>query len=485
MIAITPYIDRPRNERLLIVGTFLTAFGFMAFIVAAFLCGTVHEVWWGKAFLPGAFLLLGVCLFCAVCRWPELLLHLMLVGVILDQWEAVGALGIPYLTLSKALMLLALFILVARPLLARNKPPSLLFPTAALAHLPFSFVCLVSTLAFSYSYRSSFRWLLAPLLLPVMAIILSQFIEGQKNAVRLVKTFALFSFFPMFVAGLEVLSHVHVMGPAELVSYGANNIFRVAGNFENPNDFVTLMLFSIPLLLLWVFQTESRISRLFLLAGAALQGAVLLKTYSRSGYVSMGVTFVALVFLARKRIRWTAVACCIFGIAAFLTLPDVRDRILTLFGIRAGTVGLSQAFGSINLRKILMVAAWNEFLHHPVLGIGFANLGARVKHYSTLAEGITAENTYLQVLAEMGLVGFSAYLFFLLSAWKAMMTGLKQCRGNRKIEPLFVALAAGYCGFAFNSLLDTNLADNLPWVLLPIMVFLSPGGKISGCRKSP
>jgi O-antigen ligase len=156
-----------------------------------------------------------------------------------------------------------------------------------------------------------------------------------------------------------------------------------------------------------------------------------------------------------------------------LSLPDVRDRLLTLVGIRSGNVGLAQAFGSINIRKILMLAAWGEFLRHPFLGIGFANLGFRVKSYSTLAEGETAENTYLQILAEMGIVGLVAYLLFMAVAWRCLWRGLLECRKTPEFEPFYLGIAAGYCGFAFNCLLDTNLQDNLPWVLLPVMVFLA------------
>jgi O-antigen ligase len=405
---------------------------------------------------------------------------LSLAGVVLDQWEGLGLFGIPYLTFSKTLIVLAAAVLLLRCLMEGERAP-LLFPAPALAHLPFSCFCLVSALAFSHSFTNTLQWLIAPLFLPVMSIVLTQFVANQATAIRLAKVFAIFSFFPMFVAGAEsVLGH-SFGGASETVIVGVRDIFRVAGNFENPNDFVVLMLFSIPLLLLWAYQTPSLSAKILLLASSCFQGFVLLKTYSRSGYLSMGIAIVAIAFFGRKRVRLLAALACLVGIAVLFASPDVRDRLLTLIGVRGDTVGASQAFASLNSRKLLALAAWREFLQYPMLGIGFGNFAAAVKDHSTLILGETAENTYLQIMAEMGMAGLLAFLFFLVVAWKALVVGMERCRGNTRAEAFYIALAAGYCGFAFNSLLDTNFADNLPWVLLPILVHLTPPKRDTEC----
>ena len=425
-------------------------------------------------------LLASCAVFLLVLQWPALLMGLSLAGVVLDQWEGLDLVGIPYLTFSKALIVLAMAVLLLRLLMERERAP-LLFPAPALAHLPFSCFCLVSALAYSSSFTNTIQWLIAPLFLPVMSIVLTQFIPSQAAAVRLVKVFAIFSFFPMVVAGAESVLGRSLGSATETVIVGVYDIFRVAGTFENPNDFVVLMLFSIPVLLLWAYQTPSLAAKVLLLSSSCFQGLVLLKTYSRSGYLSMGIAIVAIAFFGRKKVRLLAVLACLVGMAALFASPDVRDRVLTLVGIRGETVGASQAFASLNFRKLLALAAWSEFLENPVLGIGFGNFAGAVQDHSTLILGETAENTYLQILAEMGAAGLLAFLFFLVVAWKALLEGLARIREDTHIEPFYIALAAGYCGFAFNSLLDTNFADNLPWVLLPILVHLSPPRRNTEC----
>ncbi|MCG3198176.1 MAG: hypothetical protein GHCLOJNM_02670 [bacterium] len=435
--------------------------------------GALAGVEW-LAILPA--LPLGVALFVGTCRWPSLIVHLSLVGVVLDQWEGLKFTGVPFLTATKILLLVAVLILILRGVIPGRKNPPLLLPAAALAHLPFSLICLGSALAFAYSWRSGLRWVIAPVTLPFLAIVLTQFLSDPRTAARLVRAFALYSFIPVAAAGIESVIQRRFSGAAlEILIYGVDDIFRVAGSFDNPNDFVVLLLFSVPILLLWAHQTPKWSARILLLSGAALQGMILVKTYSRSGYVSMAFTLLAVALLGRGRIRRFGLLLCLVGALGMLALPDTRNRLITLAGIRTESAGVSQALASLNYRKQLLQVAWWEFIDHPILGIGFSNVGPRAKSYSTmLAHKSTAENTYLEILAELGMVGITAYLFFLGVAWTAMRRGLERCRGDSEIGPIFVALAAGYCGFAFNSLFDTNLPDNLPWVLLAVMVHLKP-----------
>lgn len=423
-----------------------------------------------------------ITLVLAITRWPMLAVHLSFLGVILDQWERLNFSGVPFLTLSKMVFLTCVIVLFVRHLF--SSPPLLQLPSTALAHIPFSLICLGSTVAFAYSLRSGLRWVIAPLTLPVLGVVLTQFIPHQKGAVRLLKAFAVYSFFPMLVALLESLLHRRFSGPESFVLYGIDDIFRVAGTYENPNDFVVLLLFSVPILLLWAYQAQSWQVRFLLLTGCALELLILTKTYSRSGYLSMAFALFTIAWLGKGKIRRLGLAVCLVGILGLLSLPDTRERLITLTGIRGEGPGASQALASVSFRKQLLLVAWTEFLNHPIFGVGFSNIGPRAKTYSTMLDmKTTAENTYMEVLAELGLVGFMAYLFFLIWAWRAMKSGLMRVRGDHGTEPLFVGLAAGYCGFAFNSLFDTNIQDNLPWVLLAVMVHLSPPPANRSCSE--
>lgn len=434
---------------------------------------------WATGYSHLAILLMGLATMALVAAialaatiQPSLLVHLCLIGGVLDQWERLDFIGVPFLTASKALVLLACGLLLVR---SWYHPPGAwtpVHPTPVLAHLPFSAVCVVSALAFGYSLTHSLRWAIAPATLPVLAWVLSQYVGGRREAARLAKAFAIYSFLPIGVALAETVLRRRIGGSFEILIHGASDIFRVAGNFDNPNDFVVLLLFSIPLLLLWAFQTSSWGLRLFLLLGTILQGAILLKTYSRSGYLSLAVVFASMTILGRGRLRKLAIAVCILGALAMASLPDVRERLLSLVGFRPTTPGASQAMASLDYRRMLLAVGWKEFLEHPILGTGYGNIGFEMHKHSTLLYQTTVENTYMEILAEMGVVGFLFYLLFLGVAGRALLTGLRNSRGDPLTEGLFLALACGYCGFVFNGLFDSNLVDNIPWVLLPVFVHL-------------
>lgn len=403
---------------------------------------------------------------------PVILVHFCLIGGVLDQWERLDFIGIPFLTASKALILLAAMILMVRWWLSPPGGWSPIHPTPVLAHLPFSAVCVVSAAAFGYSLSHSLRWAAAPATLPIFAWVLSQFVQSRREAASLAKAFAIYSFFPISVAVLESALRRRIGGSIEILFHGASDIFRVAGNFDNPNDFVVLLLFSIPLLLMWSLQTRSWVVRLALLSGTILQGLILLKTYSRSGYLSLAVVFASMVLFGRGRMRRAALAVCLLGAVTILSLPDVRERLLSLVGIRPTTPGASQALASLDYRKMLLAVGWSEFLEKPILGTGYGNIGFEMHKHSTLLYQTTVENTYVEILAEMGLVGLFFYLLFLAFAGRSLLTGLRNTRGDPSVEGLCLALACGYCGFVFNGLFDSNLVDNIPWVLLPVFVHL-------------
>jgi O-antigen ligase len=461
-------MNRPGDARLTLgIATLALLSGFALLILSGVLSPWAPEGDIRAPQLAGV-LLAGLGFTLAVIQRPSLLVVFSLLGVVLDQWESLDLIGLPQLTLTKLLALLGGTVLVARILVGRENRP-FLFPAPALAHLPFSLVCVISTLAFAYSPRGALRWLIAPVFLPLFAILLTQFVNERREALRLLKVFVVLSFFPMGVAFFEALRGRSLTGPIEL---GVTNLFRVAGNFENPNDFVVLMLFSIPVLLLWGVHSQSLGAKLLLFGGAFFQGLLLLKTYSRSGYVSMAFAIASIAFLGRGKVRRYAIAACVLGACSLLLLPDTRDRIVTLFGIQSKTVSLAESFESINTRKLLADAAWSEFLKNPLLGVGFGNFPARAKTYSDLITQETAESTFLQILAETGLVGFGAFGLFLWTCWRSLRTGLARAREQPEYELFYIGLAAGYFGYLLNCLFDTNLEDNLPWVLLPLLVFL-------------
>ena len=159
-----------------------------------------------------------------------------------------------------------------------------------------------------------------------------------------------------------------------------------------------------------------RKTRLTLMILAAIFGACLLYTFSRSGLV------VALFSLLAFSIRGVAVRSLnlsgvlargffiFLGVIACLLALDIDDNMIEPFveGMTALlTFTDSEGSSSLALRQEFLALSFQMFEDAPIIGNGIGAFAERY-HYAT-------HNSFSQLLAETGLVGTMAFLAFLLS----------------------------------------------------------------------
>lgn len=137
-----------------------------------------------------------------------------------------------------------------------------------------------------------------------------------------------------------------------------------------------------------------------------------------------------------------------------------------------GGVEISTISGSFLVKKVLVYDisfttrfqaewpnAWNAFLRNPVLGSGFATV--------TLA----ADNNYLRILGETGLLGMAAFLSIFIILALVLKQVLPVTKDN--ISKMFLfGIAGGVLGLFFNAILidvfeASKVAETL-WILLGI-----------------
>src|SRR5262245_26367024 len=144
-------------------------------------------------------------------------------------------------------------------------------------------------------------------------------------------------------------------------------------------------------------------------------GTVIFLTGARASAVAalfgLAVTMVSRRRIAGARGYALLMLCVVVGAALTAFYSDVVIRGLTGFfaiddryrGLESGGSGRLETWN----------AAWNLFLSHPVLGVGFR------AHETVLKINTSAHNGYLALLAEVGLIGFAAALYFTLTGmWR-------------------------------------------------------------------
>lgn len=202
----------------------------------------------------------------------------------------------------------------------------------------------------------------------------------------------------------------------------AQGVFYEASTLGNVCAFFVVMIAAA----LLRGKRERPLSRAALTLGAPVFFAALILSYSRASLLNLCAAFLALLYLERARLRigriFAVAMCCIAAgtLAAFALFPEVTWSYVL-------RVAYSHSFFS-QPESVLSgrVASWRTitaFLAdhpwHAILGIGYKTLP-----YSDFAgRTVIADNMYLSLLAETGIVGLAAFCLLnfaiLRSAWRA------------------------------------------------------------------
>lgn len=202
----------------------------------------------------------------------------------------------------------------------------------------------------------------------------------------------------------EPLHNLPVTGPVQL--------WRSAGLFDNPMHYAYIagMYVCLPLAVFFLFPKTHFMIRVLSLAAFFLIDASLVTTYVRGAWIALALAFVGMSFLVSRRLGLGVIAT---GIAAFAGLfsfvSQFRARILQIFDLPNPSTAD---------RLFLWRLNWEMFKDHPIFGIGYqqneeraAEYAARLGHPDAFVSH--AHNTYLHFLSGSGLLGFTAYLFFI------------------------------------------------------------------------
>lgn len=203
---------------------------------------------------------------------------------------------------------------------------------------------------------------------------------------------------------------------------------------EEPNYTSASLVF--PFAMALAFYRSSQGGRkIFWTAIAGLTAVACVGTYSRSGFLA--ITLIGGLYLLRGNLAQAVVPLGLLGgvfITAVTLIPSLHKRI---FGI--GGAVQDGATGRFDLWK----QAIDIWLESPVFGSGMSSFYDRYHG--------AVHNSYLQVLAETGLVGFLLYLMVIVAAvriGRRLHSSVLQALGSRDIE-LSTMMQAGLIGFCF------------------------------------
>ncbi len=220
---------------------------------------------------------------------------------------------------------------------------------------------------------------------------------------RLRSFMKLLIFCGVFVAASAVLNYFR--GATALNNSG--ELVRIAGYgtfFSNPNELAMTVNLIMPFAV--VFGLTSRgIKRIAFFLMAALLAFAVVVSFSRGGFLGLVAIGGVLMWKAGRGKRLVTVLASLLIAGAFVvSMPSgYGDRIFTILHNSEDKTNSAQE------RQQLLARGLDVIVHHPLIGVGVGNYGI----YSI--RQLVAHNSYIEVAAELGLVGFAAYLVLIFA----------------------------------------------------------------------
>jgi O-antigen ligase len=194
----------------------------------------------------------------------------------------------------------------------------------------------------------------------------------------------------------------------------------VGGMFENPNDLATALDLLLPFAVVLTLLSKG-LSRLFYLVCAAVLAIGVLFTLSRGGFLGLIASSGVLLWkLGRsRRLKTTLGVALICGILLAVMPGGYGARITTIFNNE------QDATGSAQQRRELLERAASVAISRPIVAVGMGNF-----HIYSIKEK-AAHNSYLEIAAELGVMGLIAYLILILAPLRSLHRIERQTRGMR------------------------------------------------------
>jgi O-antigen ligase len=237
---------------------------------------------------------------------------------------------------------------------------------------------------------------------------------------------------------------------------------RAVGTIGHSNILAYFFEISLPLMLAMLLTVRGVHERLIYLCalGAGLAGV--LATLSRAAWIAVPLTMLP-VFLHFYGRRLWRLRTAVFGmgllvlgsVALVIAWPTISDRLF------------SDDAGSADARAPLNEAALSLIEQFPMFGVGLNNLGNAFPLYDTTHNARVlgpinhvVHNLYLYVMAEVGIVGFLAFLWSFAAA--LALGWLMRRSPDTLARAIGVGGAAGLLAHLIHGLFDPGFRLSLP-----------------------
>jgi len=245
---------------------------------------------------------------------------------------------------------------------------------------------------------------------------------------------------------------------------------RAGAMFYGPNYFGISLLLIIPIAFYNFFNSENMFGKSLSIVSFAILCLALAFTQSRGAMIGFVFVIMMLFWMPKRKIASVFLILVMLGIgtAAF---PKTFWRRVEMTRIS----GEIQHEGAVSTtrRWQLAQAGLKIIVDRPIFGVGIGNFFWESREYMPIFPGL-AHNMYIEVAAELGLIGFVLFMGIIIYTFKDLKMILKRAKGKNDLQFYYYAksLLVGLTGFLISALFLHAEYEKFFWLVIFLTVCL-------------
>jgi O-antigen ligase len=366
--------------------------------------------------------------------------------------------------------------------------------TPSLLDLPilsFMFICLLS-LFWSVSFFVSLKELPLFLVGPCLYFIITNNITEELQIKRFLKILLIVS---SLLGIYGIMQYLGIDFFLKLTNLGRN---RVYGLFGNVNYFAEYLIIPLPITVAHFFASQNKMEKILLSIGVLAMGGALVLTFTRGSYLGMGVSLIFMFLLfhntrgkdfIKQNKKILIILLVLIIIITFLFVVSTPlSKSGTIISKIKSRISVSQLTQSSSIKR--RMATWNfttmMIKDHPLLGSGIGTFKYNSLSYQArffdqgqnraiYPYGIAgkAHNEYLQLWAELGIIGLGIFIWLIITYFGYGLKLLKKLKDGYKqgiIIGLMGSITAVLVDALFGFPLHLPASVVLFWLVLGLTV---------------
>jgi len=195
-------------------------------------------------------------------------------------------------------------------------------------------------------------------------------------------------------------------------------VVRIAGSSYGPNYFAIALLPFLGVGFYNIFVERNKILKIFSVLIVLAISCALVVTSSRGGLVGLAGMLLVAAFQAKKKFKAGLFVLLCVVIMMNVMPESVKER-FSKTKIEENYIG-DDTIDSTTRRFRLAEAGWKMFLANPLFGVGVGNYYWECREYADNIHAGRAHNMYIEIMAELGIIGAVLFFAIIYSLFKTL-----------------------------------------------------------------